>query len=42
MKSTVTDVTRRIRDRSARTREAYLARVEQGINRPRGIDRMRG
>jgi len=40
MKSTVTDVTRRIRDRSARTREAYLARVEQGINRPRGSDRM--
>ena len=40
MKSTVTDVTRRIRDRSARTREAYLARVEQGINRARGSDRM--
>ncbi|RQP25706.1 phosphogluconate dehydratase [Piscinibacter terrae] len=40
MKSTVTDVTRRIRDRSAKTREAYLARVEQGINRPRGSDRM--
>jgi len=40
MNPTVTAVTRRIRDRSAKTREAYLARVEQGINRPRGSDRM--
>jgi len=40
MKHTVNAVTQRIRDRSARTREAYLARVEQGINRPRGSERM--
>ncbi|MBW8832667.1 MAG: phosphogluconate dehydratase [Burkholderiales bacterium] len=40
MKHTVNTVTQRIRDRSVRTREAYLARVEQGINRPRGSERM--
>lgn len=40
MNPTVTAVTRRIQERSARTREAYLARVEQAIDRPRGSDRM--
>jgi phosphogluconate dehydratase len=40
MNPIVTAVTQRIRNRSAGTREAYLARVEQGINRPRGSDRM--
>ncbi|HJV62430.1 MAG TPA: phosphogluconate dehydratase [Albitalea sp.] len=40
MNPTVTAVTRRIRERSAATREAYLARVEQAIDRPRGSDRM--
>ena len=40
MNPIVTAVTQRIRNRSAKTREAYLARVEQGINRPRGSDRM--
>src|SRR3954468_6716491 len=40
MKPIVQAVTQRIRERSAKTREAYLARVEQGINRPRGSDRM--
>jgi phosphogluconate dehydratase len=40
MNPTVSAVTRRIRERSARTREAYLARVQQGIDRPRGSDRM--
>ncbi|HEV7915738.1 MAG TPA: phosphogluconate dehydratase [Albitalea sp.] len=40
MNPTVTAITRRIRERSAKTREAYLGRVEQAINRPRGSDRM--
>jgi len=40
MNPTVTAVTRRIRERSAKSREAYLARVEQAIHRPRGSDRM--
>src|SRR5215470_3582576 len=40
MNPTVMAVTRRIRERSAPTREAYLERVEQGIRRPRGPDRM--
>lgn len=40
MNPTVLAVTRRIRDRSAATRERYLARVEQAIQRPRGSDRM--
>ena len=40
MNPTVTAITRRIRDRSAKTREAYLSRVEQAIDRPRGSDRM--
>jgi phosphogluconate dehydratase len=40
MNPTVTAVTRRIRERSAATRERYLMRVEQAIDRPRGSDRM--
>src|SRR5436305_11955911 len=40
MNPTVTAVTRRIRERSAPTREAYLERVEQAIARPRSSDRM--
>jgi phosphogluconate dehydratase len=40
MNPTVTAVTRRIRERSAATRERYLMRVEQAIQRPRGSDRM--
>ncbi|HEY0858313.1 MAG TPA: phosphogluconate dehydratase [Albitalea sp.] len=40
MNPTVSAVTRRIRERSAQTREAYLAQVEQAIDRPRGSDRM--
>ena len=40
MKQAVVEVTERIRERSAATRRAYLARVEAAINRPRGPDRM--
>ncbi len=40
MKQAVVEVTQRIRERSAATRRAYLARVEAAINRPRGSDRM--
>jgi phosphogluconate dehydratase len=40
MNPTVTAVTRRIRERSAATRDRYLARVDQAIDRPRGSDRM--
>ena len=40
MKSIVSEVTQRIRERSAPTRAAYLARVEAAIHRPRGTDRM--
>src|SRR5258706_12613766 len=40
MNPIVSQVTRRIRERSAPTREAYLERVEQGIDRPRGTERM--
>ncbi|MFL6661423.1 MAG: phosphogluconate dehydratase, partial [Rhizobacter sp.] len=40
MNPTVTAVTRRIRERSAPTREAYLERVEHAIARPRSSDRM--
>ena len=40
MKQVVIEVTQRIRERSAATRTAYLARVEAFINRPRGADRM--
>ena len=40
MKQAVVEVTQRIRERSAATRTAYLARVAAAINRPRGSDRM--
>ena len=40
MNPTVIAVTERIRQRSADSRAAYLARVEQTIQRPRGSDRM--
>src|SRR5215218_3853909 len=40
MKSAVTEVTARIRERSGVSRAAYLARVDAAINRPRGADRM--
>jgi phosphogluconate dehydratase len=40
MNPTVTAVTQRIRARSAASREAYLARVEEAVRRPRGADRM--
>ena len=40
MHPTVTRVTRRIRERSAPTREAYLERVQKAIARPRSTDRM--
>jgi phosphogluconate dehydratase len=40
MRQAVVEVTHRIRERSASTRRAYLARVESAIDRPRGADRM--
>jgi phosphogluconate dehydratase len=40
MKHVVIEVTQRIRERSAATRSAYLARVDAAIARPRGADRM--
>jgi len=40
MNRTVSAVTERIRQRSEKTRQAYLAIVQQGIDRPRGSDRM--
>lgn len=40
MKPAVLEVTQRIRERSAATRAAYLARVQAAIDRPRGADRM--
>src|SRR5260221_1620326 len=40
MKQAVVEVTERIRERSATTRSAYLARVDAAANRPRGSDRM--
>jgi phosphogluconate dehydratase len=40
MKPAVVEVTERIRERSAATRSAYLARVDAMIARPRGTDRM--
>jgi phosphogluconate dehydratase len=40
MKQALVEVTQRIRERSAATRAAYLARVDAAINRPRGADRM--
>jgi phosphogluconate dehydratase len=40
MKQSLIEVTEKIRERSAPTRQAYLQRVEQTIARPRGSDRM--
>ncbi|HNW64145.1 MAG TPA: phosphogluconate dehydratase, partial [Piscinibacter sp.] len=40
MKPVLVEVTQRIRERSAATRAAYLARVQAAIDRPRGSDRM--
>ena len=40
MKSAVVEVTQRIRERSAAARGAYLARIDQILQRPRGSDRM--
>ena len=40
LKPALVEVTQRIRERSAATRAAYLARVDAAINRPRGADRM--
>ena len=40
MKPALVEVTQRIRERSAATRAAYLARVQAAIDRPRGSDRM--
>ena len=40
MKPVLIEVTQRIRERSAATRAAYLARVQAAIDRPRGADRM--
>ena len=40
MKQAVVEVTHRIRERSASTRAAYLARVAAMIARPRGADRL--
>jgi phosphogluconate dehydratase len=40
MKSAVLDITQRIRERSAPSRRAYLARIDQLAARPRGSDRM--
>lgn len=40
MKSEVSAVTRRIQQRSAGSRAAYLARIDRLVDRPRGSDRM--
>jgi phosphogluconate dehydratase len=40
MKTAVLEVTRRIRDKSAVSRAAYLARIDKLAARPRGSDRM--
>jgi phosphogluconate dehydratase len=40
MKTAVLDITQRIRERSAPTRRAYLARIDQLAARPRGSERM--
>jgi len=40
MRKTVLDITRRIRERSAPMRRAYLARIDRLAARPRGSDRM--
>ena len=40
MKQSLIEVTEKIRERSAPTRQAYLQRVEQTLARPRGSDRL--
>ena len=40
MKTVLVEVTQRIRERSADSRAAYLARVDAAVNRPRGVDRL--
>ena len=40
MKAAVVEVTQRIRERSAPTRKAYLARVDAAIGRPRSTERL--
>jgi phosphogluconate dehydratase len=40
MKQSLIEITQRIRERSAPTRQAYLSRMEAMIARPRGADRM--
>jgi phosphogluconate dehydratase len=40
MKTAVLDITQRIRERSAPTRRAYLARIDKLAARPRGSERM--
>ena len=40
LNATVDKITQRIRERSAVTRKAYLARLETAANRPRGADRL--
>jgi len=40
MKAAVVEVTQRIRQRSAPTRKAYLARVDAAIGRPRSTERL--
>jgi phosphogluconate dehydratase len=40
MKPAVLEITQRIRERSAPTRRAYLARIDKLVARPRGSDRM--
>jgi phosphogluconate dehydratase len=40
MNQALLEITARIRERSAPTRRAYLARVDATINRPRGAERM--
>lgn len=40
MKQSLIEITQRIRERSAPTRQAYLQRMEAAIAKPRGADRM--
>ena len=40
MKSSVVEVTQRIRERSAPTRHAYLGRLQRLVDRPPGAQRM--
>jgi phosphogluconate dehydratase len=40
MKQSLSEITQRIRERSAPTRQAYLQRMEKAISRPRGSERM--